>query len=643
MKRVSTLWSGIRRFIFRGVPFLSGVVLCSLTSPAPSQSPPRRPMTLPEADQIRLAKAFSGSETLVPRAPSLFASLHEMSRSRETMPETDVPETSEPRKTSVTEWTTTCTDLLTDYLRNPETSTLTPLRRWCESRWENDDLTPDQRRLLDALRRRFPIWEGVVTGAPECRRLAELLERVEWSLPEQSEREFLETIAAMTRSEVPATRKRGEELSRTWCAPNFRTSVSRELFHILIPPQREGETNGSDQDPTVQIRLIPDESRAHLRLETRGSLLSLPESTYPGQLRFTAGDSEFHAWKDIQVTGNGVELSPTRAKIRERPILRIPGELRNLFPGFPGSPEVLLTRDLFGNPSPLAHLQITRDLRRAIQRDRQDTLNRAKQYLDQEGERRVGTIRQRIEDRLLDPLQEMGLGPMVRESSTTTERAYFSLGIRTQDQCGGYTHPFPENDPTAVLVIQVHESALNNLVHQVGLDGTTASLLEIQNRVAVRFNSPELLMADPSDGRFIVTFPETDSLRLQCQKDQTIRLTLRITGFFDQYEGTTWNDLEVRAIYRLAMTSEEIRFVRTEPIQLHGPGLGGESQLRLRAIFGRIFGREGYSVIRPGDIFSIESLQSLRFLSSCVRDGWIRIELDTVDTSSGKNATEMTE
>ena len=588
-----------------------------------------------DADLARLVAVRPEFELLGPRVPSLIAALNELpwpdtavvEKNADVDSVVNASENGSDEDTAAA-WTGTAFQLLSHYLQNSDATTLASLREWSESQWEDESLSPEQRRFLSALRRRFPIWDGVVAESAECRRLAQLIERMEWNLPEQSEQEFLATIAAMPRSEVPATRERGERLSQTWCAPNFRTTVSLELFRHLIPPRRKGASSERyGQDPEIQIVLIPDEKRAYLRLETTGSLLSLPESTSPGQFRLTTSDAEFHAWKDIQVTGGGVELLPTQAEILERPVFAIPDEFQGFVPGFHGSPDVFLTHDLFGNPSPLAYLQITRDLRRAIQRDREATLNQAKQYLDREGEQRVGAIRQRIEDRLLNPLQEMKLGPMVRSASTTKDRAFFSLGIRTQDQCGGYTPTIPERTSDALLAIQIHESAFNNLVHQMGLSGATASLLEIQNRVAAQFNSPELLMADPSDGRFIITFPEQDALRIQTRSDQTIQVTLRATEFTDQYEETTWNDLEVRAIYRIVMTPEELRLERTEPIQLRGTELSGESQLRLRAIFGRILGREGYSAIRPGDIFSIEALQSLRFLTTQIHDGWIQLEL----------------
>ncbi|MDD3469617.1 MAG: hypothetical protein PHE53_06500 [Thermoguttaceae bacterium] len=627
-------------------------------SPMVTESP-----SFADSDLARLLKWYPDFSQTVPLAPSLMRQVGQMLQSGDA---------------AQVAWAKEVVPLLEAYLLEPDGTKLDALRQWWESQYRMTmnfggatgpsantatttagsktirrvrtlggirsvtvevpvvskpssvkTLSAAQRELLDAIGRRFPMWEGAVAGDELCTRLVPMLERFEWDMASVAEKELLDGITTMRGSKNAEVKERGERLATVYLAPNFRAMITVQLLQMLVPTRRIVRSPLTLQTPggTIQgaslteselkVRLLPDENQARLLFEMTGDLLSLTSAQRFGNLYAAATQSEFRAWKELQISESGNKILATQAEIRKNRFL--PDSIRSTFPSMP---------EIQPSPLPLSQLPFTRELNQTIQQDRNAMLEEACHFLDEEGERRIGTVRQRVEDRLLNPLTDMGLGPVVQSASSTDTQANFSLNIRTPQQCGAYASVPTGHHSNALIALQAHESALNNLVEQIGLDGTTSSLFELQNRIAVRFNSPELLLAEAEDGRFVITFPETDSLRLQC-REGAFQLTLRIAELIDLDEGSIWKNLEVRAVYRIEMEPQCIRLVRTEPIQLLGRNIGGESQLRLRAIFGRIFSREGYSDILPSEIFSLETLRSLQFLSAQVENGWLTLELGT--------------
>ena len=117
---------------------------------------------------------------------------------------------------------------------------------------------------------------------------------------------------------------------------------------------------------------------------------------------------------------------------------------------------------------------------------------RAKEQVDDEVDARLGKLARQIQDSLLEPLAALSLGPAVISAETAKDRLAMRLRLASDEQMGGNT-PRPRAPADSLGSVQIHQSALNNVIGQLELDGATFTLRELRQRLAERLRQPELL------------------------------------------------------------------------------------------------------------------------------------------------------
>ena len=97
---------------------------------------------------------------------------------------------------------------------------------------------------------------------------------------------------------------------------------------------------------------------------------------------------------------------------------------------------------------------------------------RAKDQVDAEADARLGQVARRVQSAVVEPLAALALGPAVIGAETTKERVSMRLRLASDEQLGGNT-PRPRAPADCLASVQVHQSALNNVLDQLQLDGAT--------------------------------------------------------------------------------------------------------------------------------------------------------------------------
>jgi hypothetical protein len=457
----------------------------------------------------------------------------------------------------------------------------------------------------------------------ELSEVARHIERYERSGLSADARRLAEDCQGLALSPVPARQALGRQLEACYRNANVRLAVSRELLNRLIPerPPEYGcvddvvlgsPVHGQSLTSTkVLVRLIPDPRRARLALEIRGLVSSLTQSTSGPATFYNDSQSVYRAWKEIEVGPEGLLLKPAEVAVSSD--LR----LHALETDFDEIPLLgAIAQEVARSKHQEQHDQMTSEVEEKV-------YVRAKRQVDAEADARLSDLANRLQDRLVEPIAELSVGPEVVGAETTDQRVSMRLRVGSDDQLGGHT-PRPRAPSDSLASFQIHESAFGNLVEQLRLDGQTFTVPQLRQRLAARLHRPEMLLVKTDEDDISITFAPIDAARVRCDQGQVV-VSLSIARLSRQ--GQTWEDFQVRAFYRPVVRGRTASLVREDAIHLIGDRVQGRAQFALRGIFGRVFSKDQPIPLIPARVATDPRVAGLAVTQLVIEDGWIGLAL----------------
>jgi hypothetical protein len=236
----------------------------------------------------------------------------------------------------------------------------------------------------------------------------------------------------------------------------------------------------------------------------------------------------------------------------------------------------------------------------------------------------LGDAHQRFLDRVMVPLERMSLVPAYTENRTDEVRFTVRTRVASPQHLAANT-PRPRAFSDSLLSVQVHESALNNILDRLSLNGRRFTAEELRQHLQHQFNLSEPVTGSGED--YIVTFAEADAVHVRLRDGQA-ELTLNIAHL--ESGSRSWRNFTIHANYRPQPAGPSVDLVREGPIGLHGERIGMQSQFVLRGTFGRIFA-EDRPVRWLSDVFAEEKrLEGLQVTQCVIEDGWIGLAIGPV-------------
>jgi hypothetical protein len=403
---------------------------------------------------------------------------------------------------------------------------------------------------------------------------------------------------------------------------NLRLAVSAELINRLVPkrdleyapvydtvlglPVRGESLTSSD----LAIRMLPDPSRVRMAVEITGEVASLTSSTSGPATFITDSDSTYVARKPLDVDLKGIRLWPTEVDVNNDSRLR---RVRTDFEGFPIlSPLVRgVARSQYDQKRPLADAEV-----------REKIAAQAKERIDKETSQQLTLAARQLHDKVLGPVDALALEPALIAAETTADRFVMRIRLAGGDQLGSHT-PRPQAPANSLASVQVHESALNNVIQRLELDGQTFKLPELDRHIAKRLSRPAPAARSEDDEDVSITFADRDAIRLRCTGGR-LEITLAVAKL--SKSPRKWKDFQARAYYRPVVRGRSIEFERDGVVQLIGR-LSTGSQLALRGVFAKTFAQKPAWNIAPEKFVNHPKLADLAFTQFAIDDGWIGVAL----------------
>ena len=456
------------------------------------------------------------------------------------------------------------------------------------------------------------------------------LERYEQSRLPSHARHLATDVLWLINSPLPEHQQLGQRLETHYRNANLRISVSAELLNRLLPKQPVQcapvcdtilglPVYGQSLTTThVGVRMIPDPSRIRMALEVTGEVASSTASSSGPATFYNNSTAYYFARKPIEVDLSGVRLEPVEVQVSTH--MRL-ADVETDFDGVPllGSLVKGIARSQHEQKRPAAAREI-----------KLKVAHKARETIEREATARLREAADRVNQRAIAPLHSLALEPQIISAETTQQRFAVRLRMAGKEQLGSHT-PRPQAPDDSLASVQIHESAINNALQQLNLDGKTFSLPQLIEHVAAKLDylAPWEPNTDHDDVR--ITFAPEDAVRVQCHNGQMV-LTLGIARL--SKPPRYWDNFQVQAVYVPEVNGCSAELTRHGIIQLAGQRLNLGAQIALRGIFSRVFSKKTPWSITPERLATAPELADLEVTQFTIDDGWIGVAIGPKRTAA---------
>ena len=400
---------------------------------------------------------------------------------------------------------------------------------------------------------------------------------------------------------------------------NLRIAVTEDLLNKFVPAYKQYAervndnilgatvTGRSSTYSNLGIELIPDETGIRIGMLASGNVRSNTASRKGPVTAFTRGNSSFAAGKELLLRPNGVFTSPTETRAMSgNQLLGIQTEWDDVpFVGW-------YIRGLAEDEIKEQRRQVEAQMDQRIRRQ-------AQQRMDRELDSRVANAGKRLDEKVVQPLRQLRLDPRTMEMRTTEDRAIIRTRLASAWQFAAHT-PRPQIRADSKLSLQMHQSAMNNMIEQLQLQGQRMTLEQLMQVFSRRFGIP-LQVVDEDHKSILLEFAD-HPLEVNFD-DGEIEVTIHFAEL--QRENRRWKNFSIRGSYRADVRQLDIELHRQDGIELIGERIGLRDQLALRTIAAKVFGEYRRFEVLRNVVQQQPQLSNLTVTQFTIRDGWLAV------------------
>ena len=492
-------------------------------------------------------------------------------------------------------------------------------------RIEAEDLSQHQLQMLaqppiQALARELRAWASEPVAVTE---VLECIERFEAEPGSQHAAELAFCAASCSASHRDDVAELGQLLETHWRNANMRISISGEFMNLFMPsiePVREpvrdhilgASVRGQSASSTeLAVVLYPDPSRVFLGLAARGDIESRTRSHRGPVTLYNDGYGYYTAEKIVTIDPSGVYVwgAESDAHCQSR--------LRGINSTFDGVPLMgNMVRNIARHEHDEQRGVVRWEFERRVER-------RAEDRFDEEVNGRLAQVDQQLEERVLDPLRELQLDPTAIDMHTTEERVIFRSRLAGEHQVSAHTpRPAPLDD--SLLNVQIHQSAINNAVQQLGLDGRRCDLRELYAELATQLGDESGTIPEDLPEGVTLELAAEDAVNITCENGR-VRIELNVSELSRGRK--SWRGFTVRAYYEPQLDGLQATMARTSGIELAAEGLRIGDKLALRGIFTKVFSRSQTLQLVPDQLIERPAMAGVVVTQFRIEDGWVGMSL----------------
>jgi hypothetical protein len=470
--------------------------------------------------------------------------------------------------------------------------------------------------------------EARAAETPDIAALLKAIERHEAEDSSIASRDLAREFDQIRWTSNAGMRELAEAVNAYYRNANVRVALSSALVNRMIPqqtPQVEpvednivgAWVSGQSQTNTrVHITLIPDKEHWNIALDAEGQVASDTASSKGPATFYQRGWSLFRARKRLTVDHRGIKVFSAEADADANTDLE---DYETDFDGVPLLSGIVraIARNQYEQAQPVAKAEVEGRI-----------VVRATSQLDTQVAERLEKTKQDFQGKVLKPLRDLNLEPTAVDMETTTDRLIARYRLAGREEVAAHT-PRPQAPSDSMLSVQIHESAMNNVLDQLHLGGRRIELTELYKEMAVRFASAKKIeIPEDLPENVFVTFAEDNPLRVDCQEGR-VRLTIHIAELMQQGTRNRWTNFTVHAYYAPSADQLDANLYRDGIIELIGDNkpLPLGQRTGLTAIFARVLSRNRKLHIINQQIANSPQLRDQQVTQFVIHDGWIGVAL----------------
>jgi hypothetical protein len=404
---------------------------------------------------------------------------------------------------------------------------------------------------------------------------------------------------------------------------NIRLAVSGTLLNRLLPIVQDMDEEVDDfvlgnrvvgesrTSTRLYVRLIPDKYRWRLGLEARGRVNSETLSDVGSVRVFNRGESSYLARKLLMVGRQGLRMEESEA-------------------------DANAATQLIGIRTNVDTIPLVSQFVRGMVRSQHDSQRyaaerevehkvevRVRRRFDEEVRGQLAKAERNLERRVLAPLRELELNPVATDMMTTQKRLIMRCRLAGYEQLAANT-PRPRAPADSLLSVQIHQSAANNVIDQLDLDGNEFELQDLYRYLSGKFQDGPVPVPEKVPQGVTVRFADKEAVRLHFENGRAM-LSIRIAQL--KNGRSCWKNFEVRGFYRPDPTSRNADLIRDGSIQLVGNRIRLGDRIFLAGIFSAVLSDDRPLPLIDQRFVDHPRLQDVRLTQFAVTDGWIGIAL----------------
>ena len=474
--------------------------------------------------------------------------------------------------------------------------------------------------------------KGHASSSVDVESLLKQIERYEFRSTSASGFYLNDSYQDLVWSSDPAQNEIAQQLQTHYRNANVRFSVSGRLLNRLIPqlpamaePVSEtiqgAQISGNTQIyNNLRIALEPDPSQLSLRLESIGHVQADTVARTNTFRVANKGNAEFQVFQNLKIGPEGINAlePPYSTSSANQNVVGLQSKLDN-FPLVGWMARKLAANKLREDAPQTTHLF------------KEKVRESAELRMQQEAQKAVNRLRSYTYSNLFEPLVRMDLEPQAVQMSTSADQLMMRYRIAGPDQMSANSAR-PRDSGQSLISFQLHQTAVNNAIARVGLNGNTFTFDELTQHLSEVVGLPLSGAADDpqsSDRHAEIQFASLAPIQIEFVEDR-FRITLNLKKLKVGEKGKQWKNLSLVAAYKpipagtqfvLEQDDQETRIKGKKRIKF-------KDKAAISTVMKVMFKKEYVVNALPKNMLSLIGGDSIAISQLVISDGWISLSFD---------------
>ncbi|MGY8734214.1 MAG: hypothetical protein ACKVK0_18945, partial [Pirellulales bacterium] len=410
----------------------------------------------------------------------------------------------------------------------------------------------------------------------------------------------------------------GALLDQHYRGGNIRIRIAETFMNRLLPGQVNktqeiddslagAKITGTSQTTSeLRIRLHADGLRWVIGVEAVGAIKTKTESQKGAATFENAATATFETDKQIFISPSGIEFGDTNASVTSD------SELLEFKTDYDSSLLGGLARNMAKKQYRQKKDQAAKELENRVR-------TQATETLDEKVTTGIVKVDGQFNDRWLEPMRQLQLSPVATQLRTTKDQLVVDYRLAGVDQLAAYGFR-PEILGDSLVSIQVHESAMNNLLHKLALDGTSGKLRDVMSTVAEQLGFTDYEVPAEVSETVTVKLITRDAIRIRFYNGR-VQLLMQFKEL--RNNRIAWKNFAVLVEFFPQLDSINGNLKREGVLQIIGRSLRLGDRIALQTIFNKVIPSTRSMSLLGSSIAEHANFADTRIVTFQVQHGWL--------------------